>query len=96
LRGAAVGVRRILWPAFLAAFVAELLLSSVSGEACGLVGDGEWVFVVACSLQFFGYWLIGMFSSGMTCCLLRNPVEVNRMMYSQLHDHARLPPKLWK
>ena len=73
--GAMVAVGRVVWPAFLAALVAEVLLPAADPS---WFGEGEWGSLASRSLQFVGYWAIGILSSCMTRCLLRTPDEVNR------------------
>lgn len=63
----------ILWPAFLAAGVAEVLFFTVYDPA-----EFEGGRLAAYSIGFFLFWLIAAGSSALTCFLEREAQDVNR------------------
>ncbi len=63
----------ILWPSFLAAGAAELLLFNVVDPAEFDVGR-----LAAYTFVFFLFWALGATSSALTCFLQRSAEEVNR------------------
>ena len=63
----------ILWPSFLAAGVAEVVLFTFVDPA-----DFEASRIAVYSLGFFGLWLLGALSSALTCFFQRSAAEVNR------------------
>lgn len=73
----------IIWPAFLAACVLELLVFALvdpqdlhwSGQPLGLSRQGVY------SVAFFVFWLVCMGASGLTALLGMAPDEVNRGPY---------------
>lgn len=73
----------IIWPAFLAACVLELLVFALvdpqdlhwSGQPLGLSRQGVY------SIAFFVFWLVCMGASSLTALLGMAPDEVNRCPY---------------
>ena len=63
----------ILWPSFLAAGAAELLLFNVVDPAEFDIGR-----LAAYTFVFFLFWALGATSSALTCFLQRSAEEVNR------------------
>lgn len=63
----------ILWPSFLAAGVAEVVLFTFIDPA-----DFEANRIAVYSVGFFGLWLLGALSSALTCFFQRSAAEVNR------------------
>lgn len=63
----------ILWPSFLAAGMAELVLFNVVDPSEFEIGR-----IAAYSLVFFLFWALAATSSALTCFLQRSAEEVNR------------------
>lgn len=63
----------ILWPSFLAAGVAELVLFNLVDPSDFEIGR-----LAAYSLVFFLFWALAATSSALTCFLQRSRDEVNR------------------
>ena len=63
----------VLWPAFLAAGVAEVLFFTVFDPS-----DFELGRLAAYSAGFFLFWALAACSSALTCFLARSAEEVNR------------------
>lgn len=63
----------ILWPSFLAAGVAEVVLFTFIDPA-----DFEASRLAVYSVGFFALWLLGATSSALTCFFQRTAAEVNR------------------
>jgi hypothetical protein len=70
----------VLWPSFLVACAAALLLFSLFDPSdlhlFGRPVEADRMLVY--TLSFFGLWAIGAVSSGLTVFLARSPFEVNR------------------
>ncbi len=66
-------VVNILWPSFLAAGVAEVVLFTFVDPA-----DFEASRMAVYSIGFFALWLVGAGSSALTCFFQRSAAEVNR------------------
>jgi hypothetical protein len=70
----------ILWPSFIAAGIATAVFFTVF-DPMELQLLGHHVEVgrtAAYSIGFFGFWLLGALSSGLTCFFQRSAAEVNR------------------
>ena len=70
----------ILWPSFIAAGIATAVFFTVF-DPMELQLLGYHVEVgrtAAYSIGFFGFWLLGALSSGLTCFFQRSAAEVNR------------------
>lgn len=63
----------ILWPSFLAAGAAEVVLFTFVDPA-----DFDASRIAVYSIGFFGLWLLGAASSALTCFFQRSAAEVNR------------------
>ena len=63
----------ILWPSFLAAGAAEVVLFTVVDPA-----DFEASRIAVYSVGFFALWLLGATSSALTCFFQRSAAEINR------------------
>jgi hypothetical protein len=70
----------IIWPAFLVAAGAEFVFFSIF-DPFSLHFFGaplDWSREAIYALGFFGFWGLGMVSSGLTVLLARSPYEINR------------------
>ncbi|MBS0319141.1 MAG: hypothetical protein JSR18_01255 [Proteobacteria bacterium] len=74
---------RIVWPAFLAAAVAETVFFTLFDPfELHLFGRPlEWSREAMYTLGFFGFWLLGITSSALTVFLERSAAEINRCPY---------------
>ncbi len=70
----------ILWPSFLVAGVAVILFTTLF-DPLDILVHGEPLFeerIAAYTLFFFGFWILGIASSAMTCYFQRSADEINR------------------
>ena len=83
----------VLWPSFLVACVAELLLFSLfDPRDLQLFGQPvELDRTLVYSLGFFSLWAIGAGSSALTVFLERSPFEVNRRTLTAADSTDELP-----
>lgn len=71
---------QILWPAFLVAGVADILLFSLI-DPPAIAYRGEPLIehrIAAYTIAFFVFWLLGIASSMLTCYFQRSADEINR------------------
>jgi hypothetical protein len=78
----------ILWPSFLAAGVAEVVLFTFVDPA-----DFEASRIAVYSLGFFALWLLGASSSALTCFFQRSAAEVNRCPLQPLDRPVGCPKR---
>ncbi len=73
-------ITNILWPSFIAAGVATVVFFTLF-DPMDLQILGQQVEVgrtAAYSVGFFGFWMLGALSSGMTCFFQRTSAEINK------------------
>lgn len=70
----------ILWPSFLVAGVADIILTTLF-DPLEIMYQGESLIeqrIAAYTIGFFVFWLLGIASSAMTCYFQRSADEINR------------------
>ncbi len=70
----------VLWPSFIAAGIATVVFFTLFDPMdMSILGDQVMVGrMAAYSIGFFGFWLLGALSSGLTCFFQRSAAEINQ------------------
>jgi len=85
----------ILWPSFIAAGVATVVFFTLF-DPMEMQILGHHVSVgrtAAYSVGFFGFWILGALSSGLTCFFQRSSAEVNRCPLQSVERPLECPKR---